>query len=1182
MSVKPKLLLLIAAVAACGGQRPCTRDQQTNDRVSKDIIRDPLPEATQTSYKFAAKLHLGPMDQYPYTHKIFDVACGDEALSTSSSNDAVFSTFTNTCAYSSGIGAVSGFEDAGCDTWVELAWADQHAGANNYSVVSFNAAGVPLWVVHSVASAQEAMDLTNCFATNEIACGTRHPRHKCKWFPLDPTKVGSNGAHGRCIGNAKNKGYLDQNYHGPTDLNAQLPPQGNVATSPSADLYYAGLHKEHHSYGLQAKGKDRITIVLFKNDVPDHPPVPWLPDPANLHLSFKSQFLKPVGLRWYWVHGLDRAGAVYSPHACTIVPNKAYWNEEVELSFHCTECRAVVDVATGATPLASSDALPSRAWDGDAATGYAAWDPSGGYTRAKLERPVAVSALHFRAVAGKEADMVLGRFYGLPPQGGGPEVLLAVIETAPAASPEWTRVAVLDSVPTDAVFQYVTYHGTARSHSRVADIEVYYKCGGGHASEGDVLKAVPEGEGCPPKGGGVGGAGAYGTPPYIRTELQCLWRDSDECFGYSEVCRWDAAEQECRQRVPSAKAKMTFVGTGAPKKVRFCYEGELMPRWATLVVATKVTVSPFATPLPVGSGTGNQPPPTTVQTPAPPLSGRFTPYPAGTATPADTPLPPGVVTSVPLTAAPTQPDATTPSPATAVPAMVPPPPPPVPAPPALQAGDLGLALYTSYEGGAAGAAADDKRVYSYLSDGSGAWTCTAGVPCRTVIFTPADARALVQKRVPGAAVGGGGVPPRFDVACRLVSEQGQYAEAPFGTHSFPSSLAGSVQAVGGGDKAVFLDLSITTQSARKSTFLVACALRAVVDAPSGATPTTAQVLLEGEPHTARILLLPLIGGSNVDVDGAGEVRRIVKMRIAVQPADASAAALRALIAEALGLPADTPLQVVVRPASAAAAAPARAAAAAQQQQCADDPSVTRSTEVWVRFTGPPRGAAAGAPKTEGQATRALLGLLTSATSPLPARLCGVLEAYAEVPEAADLAVMQAAAGGSGGSSPAPEQDKTPDPGVGGPPTAGGGGGGGGGGSSSGSDNDTVLFVVVLTLCVVLCLVGCGAWWLFHRRPEEKEEEGGRRQEKEAAGGGEDSEAGPSTFDAAAKAAAVATPPPSQQGYNGYGGGGGGGAVVGGVEYEQVESPQFSQNPLLTSFPVSPMRGGSKGRVVDVR
>eukprot|EP01064_Diplonema_japonicum_P023099 TRINITY_DN33551_c0_g1_i1.p1 TRINITY_DN33551_c0_g1~~TRINITY_DN33551_c0_g1_i1.p1 ORF type:complete len:1069 (+),score=215.16 TRINITY_DN33551_c0_g1_i1:64-3207(+) len=764
-------------------QKVCTLEQQQTDRVAKDMIESPVDVTTQTNVDFKVKLHWGPMDKHPYTHEVFEVGCGDRST-TVESNEGVVSAFTNNCFYQGGVatqgtGNTPGNE--GCDTWVELSWNDD---GSNYTLLSLNSKGEPLWVVHSILNAQAAMDVTNCYAPTETECAARNQRHNCAWQPPghNPTLItGSNQANGRCAGNNAVTGFLDQNFHGPIDLNPQLGSQANQpgVGSGQGSSWYAGTLKEYASQGQQLQGTDRISFILFKNDVPDHPPVPWLPVPANLHLSYKSQFIKPVGVQWYWTHGLDKYGLSYTPHACSIVPSKAVWNESVSISFDCVDCQARIRRTTGSLPLGSSDTDPSKAWDGKEDTSYGAWDPSGVFVRAELERPVALTRIRFRPVQNAEGAMLNGRFHGLPKHPATTEEVLAVITQTPNPWPQWTELYIHH---TTTQFHYVTYNGPAGSHGRVADIEVFYKCLGSHSTETNVVKAVRAGEDC-------SAPAVYGTTE-DRTDLECLFRPSDECYAHNE-CLWDTAQSLCRQKIPASRRSFTFTGDGNNVQVNFCYEGKTIWPNGTL------TLNPPTTPTPtIDTPTPASPP--SMATLTPPIIGPpVTPYPVYTSPP-NTPAPATGApqpTAVPaVTQEPTLMPATWEPQPTAQPTEVPP---VITTRPPLTPSMLALKPVSNGE------------VYGYLH--AAEWVCTSDVPCRTVILTPVE---------PANVVGVLG-----SVQCRLLDSRGVFRQPPFGKHSTDTTLTGTFSTMDTG-RAVFLEMTASMPYQIDSTFKVGCTLTA--------------------------------------------------------------------------------------------------------------------------------------------------------------------------------------------------------------------------------------------------------------------------------------------------------------------------------------------------------------------
>ena len=997
----------------------CSEALQQRDRISEDVFSAAIPEATQTPYNFEVKLHLGPLDRFPYTHEIFDVQCGDRP-NTIETDEGILSTFTQECLYPSGAGSVTQFTDSGCDTWIELSWTDQHAGKYNYTVLALNAKGEPHWVAHSIPDAQTAMDITNCWATSSIECASRNARHNCVWQPPDIKFTGTNRAHGRCVGNNKNLGYLDLNYHGPNDLNAQVGPQGNVATAPTADIFYAGILKNFQTFGLQTQGKERMTFVLLYNEVNDHPPSPWVPDPSNLQLSYSRQFIKPVGVSWYWAYGLDRYARKYTPYACTVVPDTGVWGEAIDITFSCDHCKAALNGASGAPRLLSSDMVPSRAWDRDAATGYASWEPSGGFTMAELTTPSVVSMIRFRPLPGHESAMLLGRFVGTP-EGGGADIPFGTISSLPNSSPAWGELI----VPTTMTqkITHVTYYGTAGSHSRVADIELFYRCGGEHSTEGDTVKAVDPADGCD-------GAPVYGTTEG-RTDLECLWRGSSECFAFPDYCEWDGLEQMCKQKVYGAKKTFTFTGSGDGVVVHFCYEGLLVPM--PFVLSEARTASPFVPP-PV-------PPPPLIPpgllTQPPSVS--FTPYPTATFSPS-TPAPPTTMPAPPPTISPTE--VPIPTIITAVPTPIPSDPlPPVPPPPFLTEDFLEILTVSSAV--AAGVASNyEEGVYRYLDLPE--WTAVSGVPFRTVIFVPRFSEVFTRRV---ASVGQGTI-PLLETRCSLLNEYGSYADPPYGAHTFKSFLTGNTAPMQT-DRAVFVNMALSMQASTTSTFSVSCALYAL-------HPDTSAILLQGAPLVKTVRVETLQGAyPKATLGSDGKPLRVVKMRLGVTQGEAHVATLRTIIATALQVDEGT-VDVAVSPTVAA-----RSGVLLQQTSltCLEDPSLTRSTEVWVYLRG-----VANVPESVRMET--LLNLLTDTDSPLATQLCGVLEASANIPTDSEATLFASA-------TPTPPGSLRPAEGV--TKVEAGSGGGGGG------DGTVVLVVLVVVLVVVcLCVVFGVFMWKRHR------------------------------------------------------------------------------------------------------
>ena len=804
----------------------CSEEDQRKDRIVQDMLEMPIAKDVIDNSEFEIILHWGPTDRFnqPSTHEIFEVGCGDKS-NTIPSNDMILSAFTNNCFYQSGNAATTTTagtpQNAGCDTWVEIKWTDPQGLAlnqfQNYTIMSLNAKGLPLWVVHSVKSAAIAQDLTNCWSPTKDVCDTKHGRHNCVWQPspndntvvpwLNRTNLaGTNQAYGRCSGNNALGGHVDLNYHGPIDINSQL---GSQAQQPgqvgggTADSYYAGYWKEYFSQGQQLQGMERITFLLFRNEVFDHPPwdTPWLPVADNLHLSFKRQFLEPIGVLWYWTHGLDNLASKYKPFACTIVPSLATWNESVDISFDCEDCQGIIIKTITAATLASSNQGPEKAWDVDdsSPTQFKAWDPTGGWTRAEFETPRPITRLRFRPPPGEGSKMINGRFTGLPETPGALEVLIGQIYTQPADWPTWTEMYYYPQTTAERFqnFKYVTYHGSAGTHSVIADVEIFFSCAGNHATEGHVVKAIAEGESCDSD------PVFYTTED--RTDLECLYKSAPECYSFQTKCYWETATETCQQKIVASRRSFTFLSNSSSpgsKRVQFCYEGQKIFPNGTMTVNekdTRTNAPPTPAPIqgPVGVGA----------TPRPGPSGGITPYPVVTfapeTNPPDTVVPTGIPsTGVPSTSSPVE---STLTPVSLRPSTFA----PLPTRPPLLPRDLALDLI-----GSTAVGNSVSGVYDYLKSD---WECISGVPCKTIIFTP---------RFPVIITGA-----NPEVGCRLVSEKGTFVADSL-VHTLPSTFSGGdpVRMLAG--RAIFLELTVTMPYNQLSHFVIGCSMSAT-DVGSG-------------------------------------------------------------------------------------------------------------------------------------------------------------------------------------------------------------------------------------------------------------------------------------------------------------------------------------------------------------
>eukprot|EP01060_Flectonema_neradi_P040765 TRINITY_DN940_c5_g1_i1.p1 TRINITY_DN940_c5_g1~~TRINITY_DN940_c5_g1_i1.p1 ORF type:complete len:1114 (+),score=202.39 TRINITY_DN940_c5_g1_i1:40-3342(+) len=943
--IKPSLVLgLVQLVLTATAARVCSEEDQKKDRVVKDMLEVALAKDVLENGGFEIILHWGPTDRWhqPSMHEVFEVGCGDKST-TIPSDDMILSAFTNNCFYQSGnpvggnIGTGGTPQDAGCDTWIEIKWTDPQGLAinpyQNYTVMSLNSDGVPLWVVHSVKSASIAQDLTNCWAPTEDVCKTKHSRHNCVWQPSPNNNVtvpwvnrtnlvGTNQAYGRCAGNNALGGHVDLNYHGPIDLNMQL---GSQAQQPgqvgggTADSYYAGYWKKYFSQGQQLQGRDRITFLLFRNEVFDHPPweTPWLPVADNLHLSFKRQFLEPIGVLWYWTHGLDNTASKYKPFACSIVPSLATWNESVEVSFDCEDCQGIIADITTAAVLASSDQGADKAWDlnDDSPTQFKAWDPTGGWTRAEFLNPRPVTRLRFRPPPGQGAQMINGRFTALPETPGSLEVLLGQIYTQPADWPTWTEMYYYPQTTAERLqqFKYVTYHGAAGTHSVIADVEVFFSCSGNHATESDVVKAVREGESCDSP------AAYYTTED--RTDLECLFKNSAECYSFQEKCFWETATEMCQQKVIASRRTFTFYANSSnpgSERVQFCYEGQKVFPNGTMTINEKDTSTdapPTLTPI--------KSPPVVGATPRPGGVGGLTPYPVVTYPP-DTDAPPtGTPTSIPVTNVPktSLPVGDTLSPVAVQPSTFA----PLPTRPPLLPSDLALDLV-----GTTSVGNSIQGVYDYLKTD---WNCVSGIPCKTIIFIP---RSPVV--VTGASP---------EVTCRLLSDKGTFQSDSI-VHTLPSTLTGGgpIQMVSG--RAVFLELTVTMPYNLLSSFDVSCFMTA--------TDIGAGTRVTGEPHQQKLLLSPNDGSQQLTI----------RMRVGTEtpPSDEY---IRSTLQELYGSQSD---RVII-------------GQQATSLVCLEDPSIVRSSQILL--TSPSDNTAVS--------NLRILKDATNTTSDLSQRLCGIIEAF---------------------------------------------------------------------------------------------------------------------------------------------------------------------------------------------
>eukprot|EP01065_Artemidia_motanka_P022516 TRINITY_DN26719_c2_g1_i1.p1 TRINITY_DN26719_c2_g1~~TRINITY_DN26719_c2_g1_i1.p1 ORF type:complete len:1247 (+),score=290.37 TRINITY_DN26719_c2_g1_i1:55-3741(+) len=981
-----------------------------------------VSETVQTAADFTIRLHFGPLDKYPYTHEVFEVGCGDRST-TIATDAAVLSAFTNDCYYQSGTATQSSGntpQEKGCDTWVEVSWLDterppgverstvqqgiHQTWDRNYSVVAFNSKGEPLWVVNSVNTSDVAQDLTNCFASDVERCHAHHPRHGCGWqnitgFPylvrdsannggrffgtgphvdcnlpcvsgnpcpnpadcvrwnyshLWHNVTGTNQAYDRCVGRNSRGGFLDLNYHGPIDRNDHL---GSQAMQPGqvgggqADSHYVGTYKQYWARGHQLQGTERITFMLLRHEVFDHPPLPWIPDSSNLQLSWKTQFMTPVGVLWYWAHGLDTYGSQYQPRACNVVPNEGYWDEAVTITFDCGDCKAGVVRVAGQEPAASSDRMPVQAWDGSAVTYYESWHDSGGWIRAEFDRALPIRRIRFRPAVGHASAMLNGRFGALR-EAEGTEELIGVVQSTPADNPGWTEMY---QHHTTAAFKHVIYHCPAASRCRVADIEVFFWCRGAHTHETNVVKAVQH---------GLGDAACTGSPAYGttegRTDRECLYRPSSECFSFSDLCEWEPVSGVCVQKTPASKRTFTFqkpTTAASTERVQFCYEGQ--PIWpnGTFTIKTRPAGTP-GTPAPIAT----PPPPGTVIVPSPgaPL---FTPYPVYSPSP-QSPAPP---TPTPATPEPVPAATAPPTPAPSFAAAPTPAPTPSPGasvglPPTPE--ELSRSLAITPVVGPSG------QLYSHMSD---PWLGTSGEPLRTAAFVLRDAEVALQALASN--------PAAFEsasVRCSLRDPHGSFADTPFGRHSLPSVLTGGSAPLQAGH-AFLLNMRVSSPYARRSLYAVNCSVlaggvhgvsfdRTLLLAPAGVTR-------DGASQTGAGVTIP-----------AGTLRTVV-LRIGVPPQDVVFRTVEEAVAGALGIEAGAVR--VLRAGLSAAGRGHGALLPLQTAGCTLDPAWSRSSLLWVALD------AAGSGKTHEQLVLSLLEMTTNATSLLARDLCGILESYAD-------------------------------------------------------------------------------------------------------------------------------------------------------------------------------------------